>query len=764
MFKIIKHPLFWFFILLLIIFRESLFQGHILAPVDTLVGSYYPWLDSKWGYPVGVPVKNPPISDVFSQFFIWKHLSVDILKQGALPLWNKFALSGTPFLASFHSAVFFPGNILLLLPRYLGWNLYLIASTFFAGLFMYLFLGQLIKNPWSKLAGSLVFAFAGPMSTWFEFGTGVWAAAFLPLSLYLADLYLQKQKPIFLSLLSLSIATLILAGHVQLTTYTFAILPFFIISRGRDIKKIIFLGVSSILGIGIAAIQLLPTLEFFPLSIRSGEKYAADFRYGLSPLIEMIRLWSSDFFGHPSTYNHWSSVSYHEYSSYLGSLSLPLIVGLFFSKVRKNYAFFFILFFLSLFLAFDNPISYLIFSLPLPLLTYSSASRLFFITLFSAAVLVSASIDQLYKKKLNIIPVITTCISLVLISAVTIILTSQEHRNIALRNSVIPVALLLFFTASLVALRRKTLLLLILIPLIFAMDFARYFQKYNPQVPSHLAFPNMPAINFIQQQKGTFRISRAKTNLIPPNTWTMYGLEAIEGYDPLRLLNYNKLFNVINKSNYFSRPSRYSELENFDPRFLDALNVKYFVSLKPGLAGDADITLPILKKHNYQQVFTDGSVIVYQSPTVKDRAYFVDHYTLVDSEEELAKRLMSTDFDPRSEAILTTAPHTLPSQPKKSEVKVVSYDSNSVSIRASTDTTSLLVLADTYAPGWHVKIDGTKTSIYQANGALRSVIVPPGQHQIDFYYFPKSLQYGLIVSLVSFLTVLLSLFYFRMKK
>src|SRR5687767_15019671 len=88
--------------LISLLYYQFLVFQKIPIPADTLVGAYFPWLDYKWGYAVGVPVKNPPISDVFSQFFPWKYQIVDLLKQGIWPLWNPLSLSGSPILATYH--------------------------------------------------------------------------------------------------------------------------------------------------------------------------------------------------------------------------------------------------------------------------------------------------------------------------------------------------------------------------------------------------------------------------------------------------------------------------------------------------------------------------------------------------------------------------------------------------------------------------------------------------------------------------------------
>jgi hypothetical protein len=166
--------------LTLLLYWQYYLLGKIPMPADTIIGAYFPWLDYKWGFPVGVPVKNALISDVFSQFFVWKYLAVQIYKSGNIPFWNTTSLSGTPLMATYHSSVFNPFNVFLFLPKYYGWGIYISLQTFSALLGMYLFLGLYVKNIWARIFGAFVFALSGLMTTWVEFGTGVWAASMLP--------------------------------------------------------------------------------------------------------------------------------------------------------------------------------------------------------------------------------------------------------------------------------------------------------------------------------------------------------------------------------------------------------------------------------------------------------------------------------------------------------------------------------------------------------------------------------------------------------
>ena len=770
--KFLTSPIFLLSALIFLVYHEVFLFDKIAMPADTLVGSYFPWLDYKWGYSVGVPVKNPPISDIFSQFYIWKMKGVQSLIQGVVPLWNKFEFSGTPFLASYHTALLFPANLLLLIPKQWGWNLYISLSTLFAGLAMYLFLKRWIDNKWAALAGSIIFAFAGPMTTWAEFGTGVWAAIFIPLILYLVDVYILDSKKWALPAISISVALMFLAGHAQIDTYMAVIVPLYAFKRlnwnlRKSVKKLLNLFIAGLIGIGLSAIQLLPTTDFLNLSIRSQEQYASLFNYGLSPLTQSIRLWAADFFGHPSTYNHWGKVVYHEYSSFLGTLTLPVILALIISRsIGEKFKFFLYLFIATLLLAYQNPISLFIFKQPIPLLTYSSASRIFFITSFASAVLLSHGLDQFMKNKLSNLSLIFSATIFIILTGLALYFVPEQHMTISLRNSVIPLGLLIASAVSLKIIPSKQVLIILFV-LLTSLDMGRYFRKYNPFVPARLTFPTTPVIEFLQEQPGTFRIARSNTNLLPPNTWEMYDLEAVEGYNPLRLLSYNRLFNIINDGEYASRPSRYAELSrhgSFNPVFLDALNVKYFVTLKRELVGVKDSNAKQIDKHEYEPVFEDKTVRIFQSPTYNSRAYFVPDYTVAKDKEHLAELIEAEDFDPRVAVILEEELEDEISAPDKTDKLGINYhSSNRVEIETVTSSSNLMVLADAYDPNWKVKIDGKESKIYKANIALRAVIVPAGKHNIVFEYYPDSYKLGARITLTSF-ALLAGITIFQFKK
>jgi hypothetical protein len=747
----------------LFLFRETFTKGFVPVPADTLVGSYFPWLDYKWGYQVGVPVKNPPISDVFSQFFVWKYQLIDIFKQGSWPLWNDHSFSGTPLLATYHSAAFFPANIFFLLPKFLGWSIYIASSTFIAALGMYLFTRNWIKSKPARLVAAVIFSLAGPMTTWSEFGTGVWAAAMLPFILFFVDEIILHKKNKLLPLISVLTACLLLAGHAQLDTYAAILVPAYILFRLRStprkdkISLFFWFAFFGILGVGLSAIQLMPTLDFQSLSIRGEENYAASFNFGLTPFLELIRLWAADFFGHPVTYNHFSPTSYHEYSSFLSTLSLPFIIALLFSKKNKKIKFFLSVFIITLLLAIENPLSKLIFSLPIPLLTYSSTSRLLFITVLSSAVLVPLSFKKLnllkFRHRLSKISLL-----LIFVTILSIFLISPESRIIALRNSILPISMLIALIV-LMKLRLKTNITIIILLLLFSFDLGRYFRKYNPQVPAHLVFPTTPAIDFLQSQTGIFRVVRQRGPLLPPNTWSYYGLSSIEGYDPLRLLNYNRYFHLLENKPYLNKSSRYSELEDVNPKFLDASNIKYFIAIIKEERPNRPVVEKLLD-HGYHQVFQDKTVEILENPHVLPRVYFVDTLIKVPAEKDLIGKIEDPSFDPRSVAVIIN-PDQGELSLSRGEVKNIDYQPNTVTVDLELKNQGFIVLSDTFSPDWHAKLNNQDIKIHQTNGGVQGLFLPAGENQLVFKYLPDSFVLGLKISLISLVILMIGLVYSR---
>ena len=59
---------------------------------------------------------------------------------------------------------------------------------------------------------------------------------------------------------------------------------------------------------------------------------------------------------------------------------------------------------------------------------------------------------------------------------------------------------------------------------------------------------------------------------------------------------------------------------------------------------------------------------------------------------------------------------------------------------------AVVVLVDSFDPGWRAWVDGEPAPILRANVAFRAVPVPPGEHRVEMLYRPRALSLGIAVS------------------
>jgi hypothetical protein len=78
--------------------------------------------------------------------------------------------------------------------------------------------------------------------------------------------------------------------------------------------------------------------------------------------------------------------------------------------------------------------------------------------------------------------------------------------------------------------------------------------------------------------------------------------------------------------------------------------------------------------------------------------------------------------------------------------RIASYLPERVEVVAQLHSAGLVVLADTYYPGWQASVDGTPAAIVRANYFVRGVYVDAGEHHIVLRYAPLSYRVGAAVS------------------
>ncbi|MDQ3239144.1 MAG: hypothetical protein M3P33_01335, partial [bacterium] len=196
----LKNLIFFFSTILVILILPFVYKLPI--PSDSIAGLYYPMRDVPFGYPNHVPVKNPLTTDPVRQQFAWKYLAVNQFKIGEWPLWNPYNFSGTPLLANFQSAVFYPLNLIFFTPNVysndplqsfaIQWSWYIYAQIVFSFYFLYLYLRIIGLTRQASIFGGFVWAFSGFNVAWWQWGNVGHTVLWFPLMLYAVEKIINK--------------------------------------------------------------------------------------------------------------------------------------------------------------------------------------------------------------------------------------------------------------------------------------------------------------------------------------------------------------------------------------------------------------------------------------------------------------------------------------------------------------------------------------------------------------------------------------------
>jgi hypothetical protein len=295
--------------------------------------------------------------------------------------------------------------------------------------------------------------------------------------------------------------------------------------------------------------------------------------------------------------------------------------------------------------------------------------------------------------------------------------------------------------------------------LLLVVELIGQSAQYNQTFPAQQTFPSTKTTQFLQAQLGNYRVVVApaeftgkadereegenKGIVAPPNTLLPYKIATITGKDQLFPRWYREFTALAEPQNYLS----HIVFKQWHSPLYDLMGVKYLLTREVNTPPPG---LPYTLRHQAEHVK------IYENLAVQPRAFFAAAVQTVDTPTATLAALRNPQFDWRKQVIVTPLQPLTNWQPSTSAdtVTLTSYQHNQVAMQTNTSGPRLLVLTDTFYPGWEATVDGQVTPILRANHSLRAVIVPAGQHQVRFQFRPRSFRYGLMISLI---TLILSL-------
>jgi len=225
-------------------------------------------------------------------------------------------------------------------------------------------------------------------------------------------------------------------------------------------------------------------------------------------------------------------------------------------------------------------------------------------------------------------------------------------------------------------------------------------------------------------------------------TPAMHGLEMATGHHPNDFARYRELIGMEGSS-----MPRYV----LEPNVMAVLNIQYMIvpesvgSLPEGYGGSQLVAQSQLGGQVYQSL--------YEFPTLP-RARLVGAARVV-PDEEIVPLILTPDFDPASEVILSSPPPTpLDGGPVQGEVVWEERGTDHLRLSVTSDRNALLVIADNWFPAWRATVDGEAAPVLRAYHTVRAVPVGPGEHTVELRYVSPVLRGSLALSVVAVLILL----------
>jgi hypothetical protein len=698
------------------------------------------------------------------QFYPWREFAMSELAQGRLPLWNPYNGAGATLLANYQSALLYPPHLLYWLwsgPQMMGWLGMLHIA--FAGYGIWRLTGRLGCTQLGCGIATLAYPLSSTLIARFGTLPMLDVAAWLPWLILATDTLLERVTLGRVAGLAAVTAMQLLAGHAQWTFYSFVLAGSYALWKlvterrertpGQIATLIIGAAAGIALGAGIAAAQLLPTVELQAQSQRAGgvdESFALNFSY--APL-SLVTLFNPNFFGNPGDGSFVINGVYFETTAYIGILPVTLaILGtsryLVLQRRKRRglptpelplqngnlIAFFALITLISFVLAFGSftPIYPFLYRYVPTFKLFQAPARWLLLTVFSLAMLAALVVplckpDRRTRPRLWIGVVAAASMIIAGLIAPTILPRALPF-TVQLLHGVIVMGILILITS-----------LIFIIQPMQQYQWNRWaigvmvFIVLNLWWANSLSNPTVPA-EFYDKQSSTIsgRIFWPdKTNQqLPQVAFTDY--LSLKDYRVAVQWQYAYRHANLPNLNLLDRQPSFNSNEPLRPdgfeRFSKLLN---------------DTLSPILLR----AAAVDKVVGENTTANNSSRVWIVPNAQSLPDADAIEKAMSDKDWNPE-QTVFIEGKLDFPVG-DKGTTQIVRETPLNLEISADAPQGGMLVLADTYYPGWLATVDGQAVTIYRANLNFRAVHLTPGKHTVTMSYEPQSWRNGLIFSVLA---------------
>jgi hypothetical protein len=717
------------------------------------------------------------------------------LAQGHLPLWSQ--LLNFPAHAESQGAFLYPPNIVIytLWDVAGGYNLTVILHLLFMSWGMYLLgrhhqLGRL-----AALLAATIFTYGSFIVMRLNinnfFTNGAWA----PWVILAALIVARKPRPLPITGLATATAMMLLTGHFQVTSYTLLVAVILAFAKVKStagwkdtFRSLLGVGTGMVLGVMIAAPQLLPTLELTGMSARGSQSYASLTDYSLFPpqLASLIlpglfgRADHPIFFGYPTISNYWGQGSFWELTLYLSAVGLVLAIV---AALHKGWRLYGILVVLFLMLALGRYLpGYQALSHIPPFSLFRIPARLGFITVLLGSLLAGMGLEQLRAQSASVIKRTLWLLGICLAAMVVVLaianlvgpnaisqlaegkglsdagkLERQSYLNTAVTQAInpwqlhhlIPLGMVLLALVCVWLLRKDKVsagFAALVIFLAISAELMQFGMDYNRSCEPNIYGMEPPAAKYLIEQN-SHRIFASGWDMLPgeeskgfamlhPNSAALWNLAMATPRGSLLPASDARLAEALEDALTVPGDGSYPYREKTSAdvlsnlRALQMCGINHIVRLHP-LAG-AGIT----------EVGEFDGVRVYQLEGAVPPAYLVGSVDVEPDTAQALAKAIDSDWSLLSHAIVDQELAGI--EHSSGNISNWWEDDNNLEATITTSTPQLLVLDRLFYPGWQAQWDGLPTNIVLVNGWQIGVMAPAGEHRLALEFRYQSWGWSLL--------------------
>ncbi len=538
-------------------------------------------------------------------------------------------------------------------------------------------------------------------------------------------------------------------------------------------KMLLLLGAALLLAIGLAAVQLLPTIEYL---LQSQRVAAVDYDFAMSYSFWPWRFLSfvaPDLFGNPVLGDYWGFANYWEDAIYIGLIPFVLAIAALLTRgkrvqdqtvIKSRFVWFlFVLILISFAIALgrNTPIFPWLYRHVPTFDMFQAPTRISILAVFSLAILSAIGADSWRRprgKRLYWLRLGVMAAAAITVGAGIALLVSHSL-SWGIRPSFIrAIAMVGFWGVGLGFLALKAPQKEDMVAanhnwgwwqwaVIFWVGFDLVVAGWglNPGVDLSVYREPSPAGEHVASllDEGRLYLPAEDEELLKFERFlrfdTFQPFSGEEGWQSLRatmLPNVTILDSVPSANNFDPLlPGRYSEWI--------------------GLLGEAD------SETKDQMLNLMGVTVVenidlnepygvrFDSRDAYPRIRWVACGLLVDNADQAIEKVTQNQVDFVNEVILEVgdmSDEPLCNEHVPAEINLISSGPSKILLEVVNTHPGYLVIADVWYPGWQANVDGNPTPILHANYLFRAVALPSGEHEVVIAYQPKWFSWGVVVS------------------